>query len=227
MATETGAKFQMLACISATMQCTASEGKWSSKVFVPVSLSPGSNSGKKKKKPKTINSLAQVIFTSIICRKYGQRWNKKNETVPSVADSLLRSQMTCSITALKHRSPALCQSVIVNALAALLHSVEENILRAKDVQFSYGISWIIAALWPVHFSSTRYGQYCIKPVTVTGCLGQFSIINLVKNDCSLIENSLRAFSPSECSCWKTCPFNSTNKLLDTGPAIQSLFPGTV
>lgn len=125
---------------------------------------------------------------------------QKNEIVPSVADSLLRSQMTCSITALKHTSPALCQSVIVNALAALLHSVEENILRAKDVQFSYGISWIIAALWPVHFSSTRYGQYCIKPVTVTGCLGQFSIINLVKNDCSLIENSLRAFSPSECSC---------------------------
>lgn len=75
-------------------------------------------------------------------------------------------------------------------------------------------------VWP-----TPLFENWIKLVTITHRTEQFCIISLVKNYCLLIENSLPAFSLSECSCWSTCTFNSTSKLLETELAKLSLFPG--
>lgn len=77
-------------------------------------------------------------------------------------------------------------------------------------------------VWP-----TLVFENWIKQVTITHRTEQFCIISLVKNYCLLIENSLPAFSLSECSCWSTCTFNSTSKLLETELAKSSLFPGIV
>lgn len=183
MGTETGAKCWGLAGISATMQCTASEGNWSSKDFLAVPLSSSSSPNTKKKKNvlNSTSSIGNFGFNFFNYCKNDQRDCTLSCRLPiPFLDGLQQKSIKAGTTS---PWPTCCSC----SRSIRSHSAGGKYCEAKGCTVWNGISWIIRACvfqQRCTWSILLFGN-CTEPVTVTCNMWQLGVANPAKHSCSL------------------------------------------